>query len=93
MQDLNAAIQAAKSAGDTPPVLLGGPVYTRSPSEFWLKTPQEIPSVALKAFLNIAFLTLARLSDPISLRSHLPPTQEKLAAVPRWKSSWASLAS
>lgn len=33
MQDLNAAIQAAKSAGDTPPwgVLLGGPVYTRSP--------------------------------------------------------------
>ncbi|EDL91918.1 FERM, RhoGEF and pleckstrin domain protein 2 (predicted) [Rattus norvegicus] len=31
MQDLNAAIQAAKSAGDTPAVLLGGPVYTRSP--------------------------------------------------------------
>ena len=33
MQDLNAAIQAAKNIGDTP-VLLGGPVYTRTPSEF-----------------------------------------------------------
>lgn len=34
MQDLNAAIQAAKSIGDSSPVLLGGPVYTRTPSEF-----------------------------------------------------------
>lgn len=34
MQDLNAAIQAAKTIGDSPPVLLGGPVYTRTPSEF-----------------------------------------------------------
>nr|XP_021487713.1 FERM, RhoGEF and pleckstrin domain-containing protein 2 isoform X2 [Meriones unguiculatus] len=31
MQDLNAAIQAAKSIGDTSPVLLGGPLYTRTP--------------------------------------------------------------
>ncbi|KAL1770834.1 FERM, and pleckstrin domain-containing 2 [Sigmodon hispidus] len=31
MQDLNAAIQAAKSIGDTPPVLLGGPVCARTP--------------------------------------------------------------
>ncbi|EGV95329.1 FERM, RhoGEF and pleckstrin domain-containing protein 2 [Cricetulus griseus] len=31
MQDLNAAIQAAKSIGDTSPVLLGGPVCTRTP--------------------------------------------------------------
>lgn len=33
MQDLNAAIQAAKSIGDTSPVLLGGPVCSRTPSE------------------------------------------------------------
>lgn len=33
-QDLNAAIQAAKSVGDTSPVLLGGPVCTRIPSKF-----------------------------------------------------------
>ncbi|XP_028746449.1 FERM, ARHGEF and pleckstrin domain-containing protein 2 [Peromyscus leucopus] len=31
MQDLNAAIQAAKSIGDTSPVLLGGPVCSRTP--------------------------------------------------------------
>lgn len=31
MQDLNTAIQAAKNIGDSPPVLLGGPVYTRTP--------------------------------------------------------------
>ncbi|XP_059134607.1 FERM, ARHGEF and pleckstrin domain-containing protein 2 [Peromyscus eremicus] len=31
MQDLNAAIQAAKSVGDTSPVLLGGPVCSRTP--------------------------------------------------------------
>ncbi|GAB1285278.1 FERM, ARHGEF and pleckstrin domain-containing protein 2 [Apodemus speciosus] len=31
MRDLNAAIQAAKNIGDSPPVLLGGPMYTRTP--------------------------------------------------------------
>ncbi|XP_052049724.1 FERM, ARHGEF and pleckstrin domain-containing protein 2 [Apodemus sylvaticus] len=31
MQDLNAAIQAAKNTGDSALVLLGGPVYTRTP--------------------------------------------------------------
>lgn len=34
MQDLNTAIQAAKSIGDSSPVLLGGPVCTHTSSEF-----------------------------------------------------------
>lgn len=79
MQDLNAAIQAVKSTGDPSPVLLGGPLYTRTPSEFLLKTPKEISSVALKAFLKIALLTLAILPGPMSF----PPVQESWWPCPK----------
>lgn len=56
MLDLNNAIQAAKSGGDTAPALPGSTVCTRPPSEYWPRPPRRPPLHLRRLFLEVVFL-------------------------------------